>query len=104
MSTLIQNDSQLTSPEPRSPIADGGVTLPHSLGFAHGERVPFDGIGVVGEASAHVLPYRGNDIGGKGRQASRRDLSASNSANNSALLFIGFSCARFVATVGLSLE
>ena len=44
---------------------DGDAVLQHSLGFAHGERVPFDGIGVVGEAHAHVLPDLGNDIRGQ---------------------------------------
>ena len=45
--------------------AYGDAVLQHSLGFAHGERVSFDGIGVIGEAHAHVFPYLGDDIRGQ---------------------------------------
>ena len=44
---------------------DGDAILQNRLGFAHGERVSFDGIGVVGEADTHVLPYLGDDIRGQ---------------------------------------
>ena len=45
--------------------AYGDAVLQHSLGFAHGERVSLNGIGVVGEADAHVLPDLGDDIRGQ---------------------------------------
>lgn len=51
---------------PEALAAYGDAVLQHRLGFAHGERVSLNGIGVVGEADAHVLPYLGNDIRGQG--------------------------------------
>ena len=41
---------------------DGDAILQNRLGFAHGERVPFDGIGVVGEADTHVFPNLRDNI------------------------------------------
>ena len=50
---------------PKALAAYGDAVLQHSLGFAHGERVSLDGIGVVSEADTHVLPYLGDDIRGQ---------------------------------------
>ena len=53
---------------------DGDAILQNRLGFAHGERVPFDGIGVVGEADAHVVPYLGDHIRRQGAMSIKARL------------------------------
>lgn len=68
--------------------AYGDAVLQHSLGFAHGERVPFDGIGVVGEAHAHVLPDLGNDIRGQRAVGIEARLERIQGGNSSAVSFM----------------
>ena len=70
--------------------ANGHALLQHHLGLHESQRIPFDGVGVVGVLEHHVLTQVPNKLGRKGTMGVQFGLQASRMAKASCCMWCPF--------------